>query len=204
MTEKNKNYFTGRDLPSSTMRGVTFNFDNSIIKLNGTSESAGVVYNVSSTKIKLPIGSWTLSFKVKSGDFTLSQNDLAIYLKNKDNTNMAYFALTDINKNIKVKHFTLEEETEIFLYAYTNNLNVVLNDLEIEVQVELGDTMTDFEQFVPLAPTPEEKRKLKIIDKSFNLFTNNKNLFDLNKWLDVISNRGTVEIIDNSDRKSVV
>ena len=147
---KSKNLFTSNALPDGTTIGITKTFDNSEIKLSGTSTSNGEVLLQTSLGITLPAGTYTMSYIKKSGSVTLSSGkEIALNLKKLGaNTNLVAKTVRQINDGSKPTTFTLTEATTLSYYIYCNSSGIVLNDFTIQVQIEEGSTATPYEPYV--------------------------------------------------------
>lgn len=76
-----KNYFTGNKLGSGSWGEVTYSFDNSIVKINGTTTATGNILLDKSTKVKIPAGTYTYTAKINSGSVERpTGTDFALYL----------------------------------------------------------------------------------------------------------------------------
>lgn len=155
-----KNYFTGNKISNGKGVGITYNFDNSIIKLNGTSTASATIMD-GFTKITLPAGTYTYYLGLKSGSFTLNGKDLAIYLRSSDafitgSAATSGNTLGDIKSTGSTKKtFTITEEKDLYIRMFVNGAGLVCEDLELYLQIEKGSSYTGFEQFIPNSPSPD-------------------------------------------------
>lgn len=171
-----KNYYTGNKFTNGTGLGITYNFDNSIIKLNGTTTGNGTIYEAS-TKIKIPAGTYSYALGLKSGIFTTNDKDIAIYLRSA--TDFITGTYSTSGHSLKAiesstikrarRSFTIEQEVELYVRLYTNGSGVVCENVELELQLEAGSTTTDFEQFVPNSPSPDYPSEIESVGY-INLF----------------------------------
>jgi hypothetical protein len=110
------------------------------------------MFNVQSLGIKLPQGTYTLTFKISSGSVNKPAGDVAFYLRkgtlNADNIAIISIAQILNNNNTYSQTFTIDNDVSLYLYSYTNTANVVFNDTIIQVQLSKGATATNFEQYV--------------------------------------------------------
>lgn len=170
-----KNYFTGNKIASGTEKGVTYSFDNSIFKMNGTTTSSGNIILDEPTGVRLPAGTYTWTIKVSSGNYQRpAGTDFAFYLRSENNyitgnINTSTITGAFINNNIYSINFTITEETEIYLRAFINAANIVFNNLELEIQIEEGSEYTEFEQFIPNKPSPYYPSNIKCLGSNKNL-----------------------------------
>lgn len=172
-----KNYFTGNKIASGTAVGVTYSFDNSIFKMNGTTTRSGNIILDAPTTVKLPAGTYTWTIKVSSGNYQrpAAGTDFAFYLRSENNyitgeLGSSGITGSSINNNIYSINFTITEETEIYLRIFTNAANIVFNNLELEIQIEEGSEYTEFEQFVPNMPSPDYPSPIKSLGDNKQLF----------------------------------
>lgn len=183
-----KNYFTGNKIDGGTNLEVTYSFDNSILRLNGTMTNSGSIILDKPTKVKLPAGTYTYTIKVKSGTFKKPSGDFAVYIMSASNTfitgDYANSGITGnelTQKKGTVSHiFNLTEEKEIYLRCFTSNANIVFNNLELEIQIESGSVYTEFEQFVPNMPSPDYPSKIKTVGSNINLIEETFKGYNLN------------------------
>lgn len=171
-----KNYYTGNKLTNGTNHGITYTFDNSILKLNGTSSDSGSIVSDVNTKINIPAGTYAYSMRKKSGSFTQNNKDLAIYLRSAtgfitgDGTSSG-LTLNSISSSGSVKKIiTVSKDTELYIRIFVNGSGLVCDNLELEIQIEPGSSMTDFEQFVPNSPSPDYPSEIKTVKGIRNLF----------------------------------
>lgn len=196
-----KNYFTGNKINSDTAFGVTYSFDNSILKANGTSTVSGSIVLDTPIGVKLPAGTYTYTVKKAAGDYTKpSGQDFALYLKNDSDWITGNYATSGItgsnlqnNSGIYSRQITITEETEIYFRFFVSGANIVFNNLKLEIQIESGSEYTEFEQFVPNMPSPDYPSPIKCLG-------NNKNEFDFTIYSNIGINSCTKEIINNGIR----
>lgn len=170
-----KNYFTGNKIDVGTNLGVTYSFDNSILRLNGTSTGAGTVLGDISTKVVLPAGNYKFRASLYSGSFEKNSKDIALYLRSKDGYISGNYAtsgitLTQLNN---ITAFTLTESTELYLRIFVNGDGLVFNNTQLAillVKVENDEDIGTFEQFVPNMPSPDYPSPIKTVGSNVNLF----------------------------------
>ena len=196
-SEQGKNYFTGNKIASGTEKGVTYSFDNSIFKMNGTTTSSGNIILDAPTGVRLPAGTYTWTIKVSSGNYQRpAETDFAFYLRNANDyitgeLGSSGITLSSINNNIYSINFTITEETEIYLRIFANAANIVFNDLELQIQIESGSEYTEFEQFIPNMPSPDYLSPVKCLGS-------NKQLFDKSTAVEgLLQEDGTLSYSDN-------
>lgn len=194
VTVQGKNYYTGNKLTNGTNHGITYTFDNSILKLNGTSSDSGSIVSDGNTKITIPAGTYAYSMRKKSGSFTQNNKDLAIYLRSAtdfitagDGTSSG-LTLNSISSSESVKKIiTVSTDTELYIRIFVNGSGLVCDNLELEIQIEPGSSMTDFEQFIPNSPSPDYPSEIKIVqgDENGKLKVKKigENLHNIQKWL---------------------
>lgn len=194
VTVQGKNYYTGNKLTNGTNHGITYTFDNSILKLNGTSSDSGSIVSDGNTKITIPAGTYAYSMRKKSGSFTQNNKDLAIYLRSAtdfitagDGTSSG-LTLNSISSSGSVKKIiTISKDTELYIRIFVNGSGLVCDNLELEIQIEPGSSMTDFEQFIPNSPSPGYPSEIKVVQGDENSKLKVKgvgeNLYNIQKWL---------------------
>ena len=174
-SEQGKNYFTGNKIASGTEKGVTYSFDNSIFKMNGTTTSSGNIILDAPTGVRLPAGTYTWTIKVSSGNYQRpAETDFAFYLRSANDyitgeLGSSGITLSSINNNIYSINFTITEEAEIYLRIFANAANIVFNNLELEIQIESGSEYTEFEQFIPNMPSPDYPSEVVCLGSNKNL-----------------------------------
>ena len=200
-----KNYFTGNKIASGTAVGVTYSFDNSILKANGTSTVSGSIVLDADTGVKLPAGTYTYTVKKVAGDY-IRQNgqDFALYLKNDSDWITGDYATSGITgsnlqngSGIYSRQITITEETEIYFRFFVSSANIVFNNLELEIQIESGSEYTEFEQFVPNMPSPDYPSPIVCLGS-------NKNICDIEKYVENLTINTDGTIIENSGSNIIV
>lgn len=180
--KKSKNLFTSNALPNGTTIGITKTFDNSEIKLSGTSTSGAELLLQTSLGITLPAGTYTMSYIKKSGSVTLSPGkDIALYLRKLGaTTNLVTHTVREINSSKRSTTFTLTEETTLSYYMYCNNSGIVLNDFAIQVQIEEGSTATTYEPYIEKSINVDEEEWYN----SNNIEKYSTNEIKIGTWID--------------------
>lgn len=197
-----KNKFTGNKINSGSALGITYSFDNSILKINGTTTKSGNIM-LEFTGEKLKAGTYTYSIRTKSGTFNVpSSSDIALYLRDQDNNfitgnyQTSGITLRDLMATgNKSKSFTITEDIEnLKITLFTNAKDIVITNLELEIQIEPGNTASAFEQFIPTMPSPNYPSRIRNIGDDVNLF-------DLNSYFEnSVTIRCTKELLDNGIR----
>lgn len=173
-----KNYFTGNKIGSGTEKGLTYSFNNSILKVNGTTTASGNIILDAPIGVKLPAGTYTFTAKKITGDYTKpAGKDFALYLRDKDDFITGDYASSGItgttlqnNSGIYSRQITITEETEIYFRFFVSSSDIVINNLELEIQVEPGSSYTEFEQFIPNSPSIDYPSPSKILGDNANEF----------------------------------
>lgn len=197
-----KNKFTGNKINSGSALGIAYSFDNSILKINGTTTSAGNIF-LDFTGETLKAGTYTYSIRTKSGTFNVpSSSDIALYLRDQDNNfitgnyQTSGITLRDLmTTGNKSKSFTITEDIEnLEFQLFTNAKDIVITNLELEIQIEPGNTVSAFEQFIPTMPSPNYPSRIRNIG-------DNINLIDLNTYFENAKLvKCTKELLDNGIR----
>lgn len=148
--QKGKNFFDTSNLPSQSNLGIDISFENSAIKLNGTSTGVGILYNQKPTVITLKAGTYTFSLTKKGGTITRNNQEVAFYLRKQGtSTVLATLTLaTFVSNDKKSETFTITEETEIDIYMYVNTSGMVFSNLILGIQLEQGPTATSYEAYI--------------------------------------------------------
>ena len=172
-TGKNKLGFNA----SGTETSVNYNFDNSELTLNGTTDGSGQIAITSTQPITLQAGTYTFSSST-SGTFTANSKSTTIYLKKlSDNTNI--INLNNTNNYILTSSFTLTEETQLYVQIYTNGSGFVFNNFNIKWQIETGGTATSYEPYTNGAsPNPDYPQDIHVVSGDNTIEICGKNLFD--------------------------
>lgn len=148
--------------------GVNVSIDNSRYTLNGTTTAGGNFFKVrddiSYSGLILigtfSAGTYTYSSKIVSGSFkTISGGTFATYLRNSNNT----LILAHANSFDYTKSFTLLEETTLYLQIFSNieNIGGTFKNTIIQVQIEEGETSTDYEASTPNMPSPDYPSRIR-------------------------------------------
>lgn len=165
------NYFTGKNIKAGTGNGVGYSFDNSILNLNGTTTGAGDIKSIVTTGISLEAGTYTATAIILSGTYTKpSGKDFAIYIRDKSNNLIFGASGSNFDKSSKVgSTFTIAEKTEVYIQVYSNAKDIVFDNLKVGLQIQKGDTFTQFEQFVLDSPSLVNSAEIKTIQESIKI-----------------------------------
>ena len=178
-TTTGKNKITFNNLSDISLLNIQTHYDNSTIKFNGTTNGSGQLIPISPLNIMLPVGTYTISYRIKSGTYNVGTagNDIAFYLRNDSSTLLnqtLHFISTDGTP--QSKNFTLTENTLIYFQAYCNASGIVLNNLVLEVQIEEGTTVTEYEPYTNgPSPNPDYPQEVKNVKGNTNIFNPNQN-----------------------------
>ena len=174
-----KNKFTGNKINSGNALGITYSFDNSILKINGTTTAVGNIF-LDFTGETLKAGTYTYSIRTKSGTFNIetSGSDIALYLKDQDNNfitgkfQTSGITLRDLMATgNKSKSFTITEDIEnLKIILFTNDKDIVITNLELEIQIESGNIASAFEHFIPTMPSPNYPSRIRNVGDNIQLF----------------------------------
>ncbi len=188
------NYFTGKNIKAGTGNGVGYSFDNSILNLNGTTTGAGDIKSIVTTGISLEAGTYTATAIILSGTYTKpSGKDFAIYIRDKSNNLIFGASGSNFDKSSKVgSTFTIAEKTEVYIQVYSNAKDIVFDNLKVGLQIQKGDTFTQFEEFVLDSPSPENPSEIKAVGSNINIF-------DITKYDYRNFNEASVEITDSTN-----
>lgn len=149
MTRKSKNLFIPSQV-NKTALGLTFSYENGLVKINGTKASGSNIQSVAYPKIILPAGTYTLSLKMVGGSITDTPDRfLGVYFGINQSTyerrtTPAVAKVGDVGKRV----FTLSEPTVISTFDITPDYDTygfVCNNALFEMQLEEGDTVTTYE-----------------------------------------------------------
>ena len=124
----NKNLLNIANTEETTKGGITYSVKNGILKLNGT---ATVSFDIQLSK----------NIKIKKGKYTHSSNYIqsGLYIS-FDNLSYTMISAT-VGKKRKIE---ITEDTIYKRYFIWIDKGTVLNNVEMELQLEVGDTATDF------------------------------------------------------------
>ena len=150
--------------------GITATLDNGGLLLNGTSTQSAAL-KISDTTI--PAGSYTSTIFIESGSHT---SHLKLYLdyyvgSRKANTQ-------DFNINNLSKPITLEEEiTSVRLGFQSND---TFDNFKINIQVEPGDTSSEYEEYTGgiASPNPDYQQEIEVVTGLNKVKVEGKNLID--------------------------
>lgn len=170
-----RNYFTGNKIEGGTNIGVTYSFDNSILKLNGTTTKNGNILEKISTKVILPPGNYKFRAGLYAGSFERNSKDMAIYLSNKEDFVTGAYVSSGITLSSlgSVGSFTITENTELYVSIFVNGAGLVFNNTQLAillVKVENDEDIGTFEQFVPNMPSPDYPSPINTVGSNVNLF----------------------------------
>lgn len=124
----NKNLLNIANIEETTKGGIIYSIKNGILKLNGTATSS---FDIQLSK----------NIKIKKGKYTHSSSyiQLGLYISFD---NLAYTMLSaQFGKKIT---FEITEDTTYKTYFIWIDKGTVLNNVEIKLQLEVGDAATDF------------------------------------------------------------
>lgn len=124
----NKNLLNIANTEETTKNGITYSIKNRILKLNGT---ATTNFDIQLSK----------NIKIKKGKYTHSASYIqsGLYIS-YDNLGYSMISSTVGKKRI----FELAEDATYKTYFIWIDKGTVLNNVEIKLQLEVGDTATDF------------------------------------------------------------
>lgn len=124
----NKNFLNIANIEETTKGGITYSIKNGILKLNGTA-TAGL-------DIKL-----SKNIKIKKGKYTHSSS----YIQSGLYISFDNLGYTMISSTVgKKRTIEITEDTTYKRYFIWIDKGTVLNNVEIKLQLEVGDTATDF------------------------------------------------------------
>lgn len=170
-----RNYFTGNKIEGGTNLGATYSFDNSILKLNGTTTNNGNILEKISTKVILPPGNYKFRANLYAGSFERNSKDMAIYLSNKENFVTGTYTSSGITLNSlgSVGSFTITENTELYVSIFVNGAGLVFNNTQLAIliaKVEEDENIGTFEQFIPNMPSSGYPSEIVAVGSNVNLF----------------------------------
>ena len=124
----NKNLLNIANTEETTKDGITYSIKNGILKLNGTTTS--------NLEIQL-----SKNIKIKKGKYTHSSSYIQSGLYISFDNLMYTMIRATVGKKIT---FELTEDTTYKRYFIWIDKGTLLNNVEIKLQLEVGDTATDF------------------------------------------------------------
>lgn len=124
----NKNCLNITDIEEITRGGITYSIKSGVLKLNGTATSS---FDIQLSK----------NIKIKKGKYTHSSSYIqsGLYIS-FDNLGYTMISITVGKK----RTFEITEDTTYKTYFIWIDKGMVLNNVEIKLQLEIGDTTTDF------------------------------------------------------------
>lgn len=124
----NKNLLNTANTEETTKGGITYSIKNGILKLNGT---ATANFDIQLSK----------NIKIKKGKYTHSSS----YIQSGLYISFDNLWYTMISSTVgKKRTFEITEDTTYKRYFIWLDKGTVLNNVEIKLQLEVGDTATDF------------------------------------------------------------
>lgn len=170
-----RNYFTGNKIEGGSNLGVTYSFDNSILKLNGTTTNKGNILEKISTKVILTSGNYKFRAGLYAGSFERNSKDMAIYLSNKEDFVTGAYVSSGITLSSlgSVGSFTITENTELYVSIFVNDAGLVLNNTQLAILIakaEKDENIGTFEQFTPDMPSPDYQSPVKTVGSNVNIF----------------------------------
>jgi len=199
-----KNKFTLMNIPNNSVVGVKSDIDNSVVTLHGTTTGSGYIVGGVAKRdlgIELLAGTYTISYKIKSGSYTLpnSGDDVAFSLKKSDNTTIVSPRTLSSMVNIGTVYtntFTLTETTHLYYDVYANRTNIVFSNCVFEIQIEQGSSATAFEQYGILTiTTPQD---IHVVKGDNAIIVSGKNLFDGRYTQQYVDTDGTLATSTNT------
>ena len=180
-----RNYFTGNKIEGGTNLGATYSFDNSILKLNGTTTNKGNILEKISTKVILPPGNYKFRAGLYAGSFERNSKDMAIYLSNKEDFVTGAYVSSGITLSSlgSVGSFTITENTELYVSIFVNDAGLVLNNTQLAILIakaEKDENIGTFEQFTPDMPSPDYPSPIKAVGSNVNLIEETFKGYNLN------------------------
>lgn len=174
-SKQGRNYFMGNKIEGGTNLGVTYSFDNSILKLNGTTTNKGNILEKISTKVILTSGNYKFRAGLYAGSFERNSKDMAIYLSNKEDFVTGAYVSSGITLSSlgSVGSFTITENTELYVSIFVNDAGLVLNNTQLAILIakaEKDENIGTFEQFTPDMPSPDYQSPVKTVGSNVNIF----------------------------------
>ena len=159
-----KNLFAFTEAKTITASGLTMTtgINNSYFDISGTATG---VFSSEVLSCELPAGTYTMSM------YGLVGVDDYVYLKNKNTNTIAVGTL----KNGKTKSFTITETTSFAVAPVIRNTTpYTYNNTPVYIQIEQGDTATDYEPYSNgvASPSPEYPQPMETIGLSGNITIN--------------------------------
>lgn len=157
-TTEGKNLLTFKNVSNRTLLNVAETFNNSEFKLSGTTSDAGILIPQNTNlQITLAPGTYTISYRIKTGTITNigSGKDIVIYLKDSLGNDINTSPLSILNAHsLTSETFTISEEQTLYFHIYCNSSGITLNNLVIQAQLEEGSTATEYEPYTGGQPSP--------------------------------------------------
>lgn len=194
-TRSGKNKYLA-DKESFTYKGLTItNNGDGTYTINGTSTGAGdwwlKEYETNAFDVLAPIcelkegESASITFEVLSGNVEIitevNNFSIAGKLSDTNKQNIAYRSINDIMTNKKISWTYTATESTILANAqiYLSGEGNTFNNFKFRIQVELGTTATDYEEYGAM-PSTQFKSDIQNVTGNANVTICNKNLFDRN------------------------
>lgn len=141
-----------------TKNGLTVDYDQGIFTLNGTANDTGSIdLTWDTTVYTVPVGTYTMTVTIVSG--TMSTSLVTPYVNTTDGNWMGC-SLTQAmgagDSAVYSKANTVGNITKFRIYvgSSTTDSPVTFENLKIQIQLEYGDTATDFTAYTPSENAP--------------------------------------------------
>lgn len=150
-----KNLFTA-GIEETTNTGVTANYNESEIKLNGTTSRDGNIFYDSTLgafnsyrKIgNFVAGTYIVSFKKVSGSLVKTNGGAtALYIRNSNNQSVANLNITEYTESTN-STITIEQDTTLYVQYFSNRAGIEYTDYIFTLQLEKGSTTTPYQPYI--------------------------------------------------------
>ena len=174
---------TGKNLASletsstKTIAGLPFTIENGVFKVNGTASSNGGFYFDS---FRTNSGTATFSFEITGYTKGGSSNGSVILQVSDDNTTFTNLSQQYFGSASASVQVTLDSTKYYRIRPYFASGNVFSNST-LKIQLEYGNTKTDFEPFTNGAsPNPTYPQDIEVVTGGQEIKIQNKNLVNIN------------------------
>lgn len=136
----------------TTNAGVVAKYNESEIKLNGTTSGAGnIFYDNTLGRLSnyrkigtFPAGTYSLTFNKISGEMTIPEGKAtAFYIRDTESNNIKGLTISQNTTTITTQ-FILSEEKTLYSQFFANASDIVFNNYIFNIQIEEGTTATEY------------------------------------------------------------
>ena len=146
---KGKNLFNS-ELANRKVNGLTILGDAMYVTVNGTKIDGQAHPTIATPNLVLPVGTYTLSCKIISGNIDLSNTSSTNIFAFGINTSEYYTSHANAVGDVGTKTFTITEPLKVtnFSLKATSGGGAVFTDVVLACQLERASAVTDFQPYI--------------------------------------------------------